>query len=609
MMIPPQAQKTLPCLFFDRFARYGKREALFIKSSEGSGISSISWEAWGQAVTETAAGLRHRGVRRGDRVAILSENRPEWTFADLAILTLGAVTVPVYPTSSPKEAAYILQDSGVQVLFLSTFEHYQRIQADLPSAIKTVILFDAPSVCEGPCVPFLSVRNEGRRQAEANSDFIENCLKELHPEDLATLIYTSGTTGPPKGVMLTHSNFIENFEGASKVIKVDERDLALSFLPLSHVFERLAGYYFFALNGGSIAYAESMKTVPDDLILFKPTVAASVPRLYEKMYAAIHEKVAKAGPVSRKLFAWALQVGARKLHYDKLGCAPLGWKLQFWAAQKLVLSKIRARLGGRLRFFISGGAPLSRELGEFFYAAGVLILEGYGLTETSPVIAVNAQSALKFGSVGKPLYNVEVKIAADGEILTRGPCVMKGYYKNDAATKEVLKDGWFHTGDIGEFDNEGYLRITDRKKDLIVTSGGKNISPQNIENLILGDPVFLNVVVVGDKKNYLVALVALNRPAAITAAQAQGIAQQNWEELVLSPAFYQLIEARIRERTQDLSRYEQIKYFAFLEKELSQDAGELTPTLKVKRKVVVEKYRHLIEELYKRGEKQGPVNS
>lgn len=609
MMNSPQARKTLPCLFFERFARYGKRGALFVKSSEGSGISSISWEAWGQAVRETAAGLRQRGVRRGDRVAILSENRPEWTFADLAVLTLGAVTVPVYPTSSAKEAAYILQDAGAQVLFLSNAEHFMRLQADLPPAIKTVILFDAPPVCGDPCVPFSAVRDEGRSLAQSNSGFVEDCLKELHSDDLATLIYTSGTTGPPKGVMLTHANFIENYEGASKVIKVDESDLALSFLPLSHVFERLAGYYFFALNGGGIAYAESMKTVPDDLVLFKPTVAASVPRLYEKMHAAIHEKVSTAGPLSRKLFAWALQVGAKKLHYDKQGSAPLGWKLQFWAAQKLVLSKIRARLGGRIRFFISGGAPLSRELGEFFYAAGVVILEGYGLTETSPVIAVNAENALKFGSVGKPLFNVEVKIAEDGEILTRGPCVMKGYYKNDAATKEVLTDGWFHTGDIGEIDGEGYLRITDRKKDLIVTSGGKNISPQNIENLILGDPVFLNAVVVGDKRNYLVALIALNRPAALAAAEAQGIAHQGWEDLSSNKAFYQLIEGRIRERTKDLSRYEQIKYFAFLEKELSQDAGELTPTLKVKRKLVVEKYRHLIEELYKRGEEHGPVSS
>lgn len=594
--------ESLPALFFERFQRYDGREALIAKSP--SGLRVFSWKAWGEAVSETAAGLRALGVKPGDRVAILSENRPEWTFADLGTLTLGAVTVPIYPTSSPKETAYILENAGAAVLFLSTRDHYRRLKEDLPRGLK-IILLESGEIPEG-VKAYEELREEGRGRLTSSPGFIDECLHALRPDDLATLIYTSGTTGPPKGVMLTHSNFIENYRGASQVIKVDEKDLALSFLPLSHVFERLAGYYFFALNGGRIAYAESMKTVPEDLLLFRPTVAASVPRLYEKMHAAIREAVSKAGPLKRLLFDWALKVGTGKLAYDKSGRASLVWKFQYGLARRLVLSKIREKLGGRIRFFISGGAPLGRELGEFFYAAGVTILEGYGLTETSPVIAVNAPEALKFGTVGRPLPNVEVKIADDGEILTRGPCVMKGYYGNEPATREALGDGWFHTGDIGEIDSEGFLKITDRKKDIIVTSGGKNISPQNIENLILSDPLFVNAVVIGDRRNYLVALVALNRAAAEAEALKLALPAKDWAELSKSPEFYRVIEDRIRERTRDLSRYEQIKYFSFLEKELSQEAGELTPTLKVKRKVVMEKYRSQIEELYRRGQTHTP---
>ncbi|MBU3759667.1 MAG: long-chain fatty acid--CoA ligase [Candidatus Omnitrophica bacterium] len=592
-----QFPETLPALFYDRFKLGAGKEALWVKTSAGP--QAVTWDQWRQAVEETAAGLYACGVEPGDRVAILSENRPEWTYADLGALFLGAVTVPIYPTSSPKETAYILENSESKVLFLSSREHGERLKADLPAGIR-VFIFN-PGEAQPGAEVFDDLRNQGRHILADTAGFIESRLTGLNPENAATIIYTSGTTGPPKGVMLTHKNFIANCRGASEVIQISENDLALSFLPLSHVFERLAGYYFFALNGGRIAYAESMKTVPEDMLLFRPTVAASVPRLYEKMHSAIMEKVAQSGPLRKRLFAWAIRVGARKREYDLAGKAPITWKLSFAAAQKLVLSKISAKLGGRIRFFISGGAPLSRQLGEFFYAAGVTILEGYGLTETSPVIAVNSPQALKFGTVGKPLANAEVRIAPDGEILTRGPCVMKGYYKNEAATREVLQDGWFHTGDIGEFDGEGFLKITDRKKDIIVTSGGKNISPQNIEGLILSDPLFTQAVVIGDRRNYLVALLALNRAAAESEAAKAGI-QIPKEGFAASPEFYVMADERIRAKTRDLSRYEQIKYFGFLDRELSQEAGELTPTLKVKRKAVMEKYKDLIDSLYRKGE-------
>ncbi len=600
--------QSLPSLFFQRVSHYDSRDALYFKQKSTQQILKLTWKEWGRAVLQTASGLSALGIGTGDRVGILSENRPEWVIADLAVLSLGAVTVPIYPTSSPKEVLYILQDAGINLLFLSSEDHLIRLTEILPKAIK-VVLFNP---VESGKFPFEVLDLQGVQARAAGGDetkqmFLDAQLMKISRDSLATLIYTSGTTGPPKGVMLTHGNFIANYEGARDVIKVGESDLALSFLPLSHVFERLAGYYFMMLNGAGIAYAESMKTVPEDMKIFKPTVVASVPRLYEKMYAAIMEAVSKASPLRRKLFYWAIAVGKKRLEKGAAECGL--WKLKYALARLLVLKKIEAKLGGRMRFFISGGAPLSRELAEFFYAAGILILEGYGLTETSPVIAVNSEKDLKFGTVGKPLANLRVKIAEDGEILTQGPCVMKGYYRNDAATQEALQGGWFHTGDIGELDAEGYLKITDRKKDIIVTSGGKNVSPQNIENLILADPLFLNVVVLGDKKNYLVALVALNRALAESLAKDAGMAWSSWAELLASENFYRLVEARIHEKTCELARYEQIKYFSFMDRELSQESGELTPTLKVKRKVIMEKFRDTIEALYRKGEEfKAPEN-
>ncbi len=606
MTINSKFPPSIPALFFERVSLYSERAALYSKDKKSQRVSVVSWKSWGESVQLTASGLRKIGVASGDRVGILSENCPEWTFADLAVLTLGAVTVPIYPTSSPKEVLYILQDAGIRVLFLSNAEHLNRLKDILPHTMQ-VILFEKDfqrDSSPGDVSTLQSVQDQGAGGAFA-AKFLDEQLKEISADTLATLIYTSGTTGPPKGVMLTHGNFIANYEGAREVIKVSEADLALSFLPLSHVFERLAGYYFMMLNGARIAYAESMKTVPDDMRLFRPTVVASVPRLYEKMHAAIMEAVSKASPVRRKIFEWAIKIGKKKL--DQKYHASILWKLKYKLARFLVLKKIEAKLGGKMRFFISGGAPLSRELAEFFYAAGILILEGYGLTETSPVIAVNSEQSLRFGTVGKPLPNLRVKIADDGEILTQGPCVMKGYYQNEAATREALLGGWFHTGDIGELDADGYLKITDRKKDIIVTSGGKNVSPQNIENLLLSEPLFVNVVILGDKKNYLVALVALNRPLAETLAREAGITVTSWPDLLAQTDFYRLIDEKIQNKTRDLARYEQIKYFSFLDKELSQEAGELTPTLKVKRKVIMEKYKDRIEELYRRGEGFKPL--
>lgn len=558
----------------------------------------MTWQFWSDQVRQTAAALSQAGVKAGDRIGLLSENRPEWTMVDLGALSLGAAVVPVYITSSPAEVEYILTDAGIEILFLSNLEHFIRLESVLKKnpVIKKVIIFDTKDAK----LSFDSFLETGKN---VSRDEFERWVNAVKPADLATIIYTSGTTGPPKGVMLTHSNFIQNYLAAKKRIRVDKMDLSLSFLPLSHVFERLAGYYFMVFCGAPIAYAENMQTVAEDIRLVRPTVAAAVPRFYEKTYAKVLENVQAASPLQQQIFYWALRQGRKKtLAHQRSKKLSFFEHFLYCAARFIVFKKIKKRLGGRIRFFISGGAPLAKELAEFFYAADVLILEGYGLTETSPVIAVNGPEEFKFGTVGKPLEGIDVKIAEDGEILTKGPCVMAGYYKKPDATRDVMEGGWFHTGDIGKIDSDGFLKITDRKKDIIVTSGGKNVAPQNIEGLLCMDKIFSQVVVIGDKRNYLVALVVPNRQEVEAFAKKQGLNYMSWEALLKTREIYKLFEERMRERTKELAPYEQIKYFDFLPEELSQEKGEITPTLKVKRKVIMEKHRQRIEDLYRRGE-------
>lgn len=594
--------QNLVQMFCRRAALAPEKPALWFKSA-GS-FHSICWSEFHAEVKRYSAALYALGVKRGDRVGILSENRPEWAFADLGILSLGAASVPIYPTSSSKEISYILTHAEVEVLFVSTSEQLEKLRGEFKAGkLKKVIIFDPEGPATSQTLPLNQFCQMGRLARLNNADLFDRSIREVGREDLATVIYTSGTTGPPKGVMLTHGNFLSNCESATTILPMGEGDRALSFLPLSHVFERMAGYYFMIFNGVSIAYAESMQTVPEDLLKVKPTVAAAVPRLYEKMYARILETVEKSSPVKQRLFHWALQAAdrAKRLKQEKKKFSRR-LKLQLRLASLLVFGKLKKKLGGRIRFFISGGAPLAKELAEFFYAAGVLILEGYGLTETSPVIAVNRPDRFKFGTVGPPLPGVEVKIAEDGEILSKGPHLMKGYFQSEEATRQVIQNGWFYTGDLGEIDAEGFLRITGRKKDIIVTAGGKNIAPQNIENEILGDPLFSQVVLVGDRRPYLVALIAPFKDKLLELAEERGIQGKGWEALLRDGGVERIIEERLSARTKDLAPYEQIKYFYLLPKELSQEAGEITPTLKVKRKVVMERYASIIEELYRRGE-------
>jgi len=579
------------------------RKAEHLKHRAPEGWRGISSEAFRAAVEETSMGLRGLGVSEGDRVAILSENRPEWAFADLATLCAGAVDVPIYPTLTPHQVGYILANSGARVAFVSSATLAAKIaavRAQAPS-LEHVVRFD-PDSAPGT-MTIEDLRSRARASLAAEPDAVRRRAQTVRGEDLATLIYTSGTTGEPKGVMLTHGNLTSNVLAAEKALQLlGPGDVALSFLPLSHSFER-TGHNLMLHAGATIAYAESVDKVPQNMQEVRPTVMCSVPRLYEKMYARVNEKVAGDPPLRQRIFRWAISVGGRIFGHRVAGTSPSPLlKLQFALADRLVFSKIRERTGGRLRLFVSGGAPLGREIAEFFGAAGLLICEGYGLTETSPVITCNRPDRLKPGTVGLPLDGVEVRIADDGEILSRGPHIMKGYYNNPQATAEAIdEDAWFHTGDVGHLDAEGFLVITDRKKDILVTSGGKNIAPQPIENRLKANRFFTEVVMIGDKRNYPVALVVPAFEPLEAWARASGLPAGSREVLVARPEVARHYMSLIAELTPDLAQYEKIKKVAVLPTEFSLETGELTPTLKVKRRVIAEKYKDVIDRLYAEG--------
>jgi long-chain acyl-CoA synthetase len=575
-----------------------------LRVKRGDAWHDISSAEFRRAVEELSMGLRALGVERGERVGILSENRPEWAFADLATLAAAAVDAPIYATLTAPQVLYILNDSEAKVLFVSTpaqARKVQEIRAQAPHLQHVIRMEEMPADAAAGTISIDEVREQGRPALQADPDAVRKRAAEVKETDLATLIYTSGTTGDPKGVMLTHRNLVSNTVGSSQVFSaMGKDDVALSFLPLCHVFERMSGHYLMLLQGCSIAYAESVEKVPANMVEVRPTVMCSVPRLYEKMYARVHEKVASDPPMRQKIFRWAVGVGRETFRHQIEHRTPsLLLRAQFAIADKLVFSKIKERTGGRLRLFVSGGAPLAREIAEFFGAAGLLILEGYGLTETSPVITVNRPDAIKPGSVGLPIKDVEVKIAADGEILTRGPHVMKGYFKKPDATAEAIDpEGWFHTGDIGVIDERGFLTITDRKKDIIVTSGGKNIAPQPIERLLKSSPLVGEVVMIGDRRNFPAALVIPAFEALEKWARDKGLGFSSREELIARPEVVALYDQTVKELIGHLAQFERIKKIALLPREFSIETGELTPKLSVKRRVVEQKYKDVIDRLY-----------
>jgi len=589
---------TLTELFFEALEKFHRDDAYQVKRD--GRYQPISHATVLERVRRLALGLQELGLARGDRIAILSENRPEWAFADWACLSLGMADVPVYPTLPAAQITHILVNSGAAAIFVSgdgQAAKVAEIRAETPG-VKHVITFGGTKP-EGVNHTFAEVEAMGAAvdTAERGASWKTGALA-VQPGDLATLIYTSGTTGMPKGVMLTHDNLHSNVRTVLTVLPFTLEDVALSFLPLSHVFERTSDYLFWTA-GVSIAYAESIDTVPFNMSEVGPTLCMSVPRLYEKMYARVLENALSGGSAKKRIFFWARAVADAWADETLAGRVPNGWlALKYALAQKLVFSKLKERTGGRLRYFVSGGAPLAPEINKFFYAAGLVILEGYGLTETSPVISCNTPEAFRIGTVGKPFSGYEVRIAPDGEILTRGPHVMAGYYKNDQATREAIDpDGWFHTGDIGLLD-DGYLRITDRKKDIIVTAGGKNIAPQPIENAIKTNKYVSQAVMIGDKRKYLVLLVVPNWDQLERWAGRKNIIWTQRSQLLEMPTIRAKMEKEVGKQTAGLAKFESPKKIALLEHDFSIERGELTPTLKVKRRIIDRDYKALIDSLY-----------
>jgi long-chain acyl-CoA synthetase len=591
---------TLTQLFFDAVERHDKPDALQHKVN---GVyKPISSRALAERVRRAALGLSELGLMPGDRVGIMSENRPEWAIADYACLTTSLTDVPLYPNLPPEQAAYILRDAGAIAVFVSDEAQaakVARMRATLP-ALRQVITF-APERHAGADLTLAELEARGATvDTDARRAAYRDRARAVKPEDIATLIYTSGTTGEPKGVMLSHDNLYSNVMASATAIPFESAgDVGLSFLPLSHIFERMAGHYLMFHVGCSIAYAESIDTVPIDMQTVKPTLVLSVPRLYEKMYARVLENALAGGAVKQRIFYWARRVAERWADVRLAGKEPKGLlALQYHIAQKLVFSKLKTRTGARLRYFVSGGAPLAPEINKFFYAAGLEILEGYGLTETSPVIAVNTPEAFRIGTVGRPIKGVEVMIAPDGEILTRGPHVMKGYYNKPDATREAIDaDGWFHTGDIGELRDD-FLSITDRKKDLIVTAGGKKVAPQPIENLIKTNKYVSQAVMIGDKRKFPSVLIVPNWEQLEKYARVKNFMWTERRQLLEMPAIRAKMEKEVFGQLGGLARFEMPKKIALLEHDFSIEHGELTPTLKVKRRVIDKTYKPVIDAMY-----------
>ena len=590
--------QTIVDLFEEAVTRKSRPDALLVKR-EGDFQPLSSADVRGQ-VQGVVAGLKNLGVEAGDRIALLSENRPEWLISDIAILSAGAMNVPVYPTLPSNQIEGLLNDAGVKVAILSTSEQLEKIReigSKVPS-LQTLVVMDLEEPESDSLRSFNSLRDQGRQAWQRDPSGYLKVRQGIGPQDVATIIYTSGTTGPPKGVMLTHANIVANVLELSRVLDFDHKDRVLSLLPLSHIFERVAHYLMFYC-GVSIAYAESIEKVPLNMQEVQPTVVACVPRFFEKLHDRVMESRRLGSGLKRTLSDWAFGVGERHTRHVLQGTTPPpGLAVQRWLASKIVFAKLQQRLGGRLRFFISGGAPLDSSLAEFFLSAGILILEGYGLTETSPVIAVNLPNRFRFGTVGPPLPGLEVRIAEDGEVLTRGPSVMLGYYNRPEETGEVIQEGWFHTGDIGHLDPDGFLKITDRKKDLIVTAGGKNVAPQPIERLLKASPALLNAVVLGDKRPWLCALVVPDPEAIASHAQEQGLSSGSYGELLQSPPIQEFLMDAVEESTAGLASFEKVRKVIPVEKDFTIEDGELTPTLKVKRRVVEKRFKNEIEALY-----------
>lgn len=593
--------KSIPDMLRQNAIRFSDKKALKYRRQQN--FVTLSYSEYYNRALMAARGLTKCNVKPGDRVAILSENRAGWVIADMGILCAGCVTVPIYPTNTPEQIAYALQHSGAKIVFVSTRSQYAKL-VSICQAIPDVELVVSFERFLGdtalPVCTFYQLSEIDLPITSAERTAIEEVIDQITQDDLLTLIYTSGTTGIPKGVMLTHGNILFDAFNIIEIAEViTEDEVMLSFLPLSHILERTAGYYTTIMGGSLMAIADSVEKVSENMLEVKPTAMVGVPRLFEKIHSSIFEKVHQMSALKRTLFHWALKVGHRYVELKYIQKSNSGWiALQYRFADILIFSKIRERFGGNMRFFCSGGAPLDKSINEFFWVIGLPILEGYGLTETSPAVCFNNLRAVRFGSVGIPLPGTSFRVEEDGELSVKGPQVMKGYYNNPEGTQECMVDGWFKTGDIGHIDADGFIFITDRKKEMIITAGGKNIPPQPVENELKLDKYISQAFVYGDRKPYLVALITPNMERLFEFAREHQIEFFDLEDLVINERVVKLFTERIGEVNARIARYESIKRFVVLAHDFSIDGGELTPTLKLRRKVIYAKYQEKIDGLY-----------
>src|SRR5215212_2941029 len=585
--------KTLADLLPRAAEMYGS--AVAVKYKEGDQWVGKSFDEVAEIVRPLAFGLVTLGVEKGDRVSILGNTRPEWTYFDFAALSIGATVVPIYQTNSPEECRYVLDNSDSKVVVVEDAEQLEKVRAvrDQLPHLEHVVLMSGAGTEDAIAMDDLAAKGTGGDAATW-----ETLYSAVSKDDICTFIYTSGTTGPPKGCIISHGNYRAMLDMVNEVSVIEDEDLAYLYLPLAHSFALLIQFGTFDL-GPTLAYWERdpLKILPN-LAELKPTYFPSVPRIFEKIYTAATSGIEKEGGLKKAIFNWAIKVGEKMRAAERAGRKP-GFLLQrqHAFADKKVLSKIRGLFGGRIRLAVSGAAPINPEILRFFDAAGVLVLEGWGMTETSTAATISSEEDFKVGTIGKPFPGCEVRIADDGEILVKGPNVFQGYYKNPEATAETIVDGWLHTGDLGEIEPDGFIKITGRKKDIIITAGGKNITPANLEAEIKQHPLVSQCVVVGDRRPYLVALVTLDPEEAVKYAQERGFSE-DLAELAQNPTVKDEIEAHVEKINQSFARVEQVKKIAILPHDLSQESGELTPTLKVKRAVVAQKHEDAIEQLY-----------
>lgn len=597
-------EKTINEVFRNRVKKYGDR--LAVEKKLRGAWQQATWNQYYERARAVGLGLFELGVRKGDRISLLSENRLEWVYSDMGALGIGAVVVPIYATLSNEEVEYIVNHSDSKVFIVENKLQYEKAvfakNKGCPELKKIVVIETAGIDLPDYAMTFEALMELGRKKHEADPALFEKLADEVTRDDLATIVYTSGTTGPPKGAMISHKNIMAQMEALDSVRPRYgfDTDQTVPFLPLSHVFERIAGHFYGMYVGLTASYAESMDTIVQDIQEKKPTEILAVPRVCEKVYARITMQVREQPKWKQKIFYWGQKVGQKiSERREQKKRIPLLLKLKYKIAYAMIFKKLAQALGGRVRWMTASGAPTAKEIIQFFNAAGIMVVEGYGMTELTAPATMSNLADYRIGSVGKPLPGFQVKIADDGEILVKGDNVISGYWKQpDVSRDSFTSDGFFMTGDIGMFDSDGFLYITDRKKDLIITSGGKNVAPQNIENLFKSDPLFSQCIVIGERRKYLTCLLNIDLQIAEKLANEKGINFETPASLLDNPEFLKLVDEHVRDRNNHLAKYETIKKYRIVKQDFSKETGELTATLKVKRKVVHEKYKDLIDQMY-----------